>query len=94
MYKGFEKGKMCYLPNVLLLQFVPPDHGFSLEETAVFVIVESLLAEKMGLLFSLCVLQVLFVFGYPLLLLLLRCAVILIHLLHTQRKDHETNAIC
>lgn len=72
---------MSYFPNVLLLHLVPLDHRFSLEEAAVFVVEESLLAEKMGLLFSLRVLQVLFVFGYPLLLLLLGRAVVLIHLL-------------
>lgn len=65
---------------------MPLDHRFSLEESAVFVVVESLLAEKLGLLFSLCVLQVLFVFGYPFLLLFLGCAVVLIHLLQGQNK--------
>lgn len=77
---------MPYFPNVLLLHLVPLDHRFSLEETAVFVVVESLLAEKLGLLFSLCVLQVLFVFGYPFLLLFLGCAVVLIHFLQDQNK--------
>lgn len=77
---------MPYFPNVLLLHLVPLDHRFSLEETAVFVVVESLLAEKLGLLFSLCVLQVLFVFRYPFLLLLLGCAVVLIHFLQGQNK--------
>lgn len=76
---------MPYLPNVLLLHLVPLDHRFSLEGTAVFVIVESLLAEKMGLLFSLCVLQVLFMFGYSFLLLFLRRAVVLIHFLCAYR---------
>lgn len=65
---------------------MPLDHRFSLEESAVFVVVESLLAEKLGLLFSLCVLQVLFVFGYPFLLLFLGCAVVLIHFLQGQNK--------
>lgn len=77
---------MPYFPNVLLLHLVPLDHRFSLEETAVFVVVESLLAEKLGLLFSLCVLQVLFVFGYPFLLLFLGRAVVLIHFLQDQNK--------
>lgn len=82
---------MPYFPNVLLFHLVPLDHRFSLEETAVFVVEESLLAEKMGLLFSLRVLQVLFVFGYSFLFLFLRCAVVLIHFLHAYRvKKNKT----
>lgn len=82
---------MPYFPNVLLLHLMPLDHCFSFEETAVFVIVESLLAEKMGLLFSLCVLQVLFMFGYSFLLLFLRRAVVLIHFLHAYRVKTKTS---
>ena len=76
---------MPYFPNVLLLHLVPLDHRFPLEETAVFVVVESLLAEKVGLLFSLGVLQVLFMFGYSFLLLFLGRAVVLVHLLRAYR---------
>lgn len=76
---------MPYFPNVLLLHLMPLNHRFSLEETAVFVIVESLLAEKMGLLFSLRVLQVLLMFGYSFLLLFLRRAVVLVHFLQAYR---------
>lgn len=82
---------MPYLTNVLLLHLMPLDHRSSLEGTAVFVIVESLLAEKMGLLFSLCVLQVLFMFGYSFLLLFLRRAVVLIHFLHAHRGKTKTS---
>lgn len=82
---------MPYFPNVLLLHLVPLDHCFSLEGTAVFVIVESLLAEKMGLLFSLCVLQVLFMFGYSFLLFFLGRAVVLIHFLHAHRVKNKTS---
>lgn len=70
---------------------MPLDHYFPLEETTVFVVVQSLLGEKVGFLFSLCVLQVLFMLGYPLLLFFLGCAMVLVHLLHknkTKQKQH------
>ena len=69
---------------------MPLDHYFPLEETTVFVVVESLLSEKVGFLFSLCVLQVLFMLGYPLLLFFLRCAMVLIHLLHEKKEGEPT----
>lgn len=81
---SYEHNK--YLPNVLLLHLVPLDHYFPLEETTVFFVVQSLLSQKVGFLFSLCVLQVLFMLGYPLLLFFLGCAMVLIHLLHKEKK--------
>lgn len=68
---------------------MPLDHYFPLEETTVFVIVQSLLSEKVGFLFSLCVLQVLFMLRYPLLLFLLGCAMVLIHLLHKTKNQKK-----
>lgn len=76
---GHERDK--YLPNVLLLHLVPLGHYFPLEETTVFVVVQSLLSEKVGFLFGLRVLQVLLMLGYPLLLFLLGCAMVLVHFL-------------
>jgi putative Mn2+ efflux pump MntP len=65
-------------------------HGSPLEETAVFVVVQSLLGEKMGFLFGLCVLQVLLMLGYPLLLFLLGCAMVLIHFLKKKKTKQPT----
>lgn len=69
---------------------MPLDHYFPLKETTVFVVVQSLLSEKVGFLFGLCVLQVFFMLGYPLLLFFLGCAMVLIHLLHKKKNKGKT----
>lgn len=77
-----------YLPNVLLLHLMALDHYLPLEEAAVSVVVQSLLGEQVGFLFSLRVLEVFFMLRYPLLLLLLGCAMVLIQFLKTMTETY------
>lgn len=70
-----------HLSDLLLLQVVPLDHHFALERAAVPVVEDSLLGQEVGLLLGLGMLHVLLVLGQPFLLLLLGCAVVLVHLL-------------
>lgn len=66
---------------------MPFDHHFALEGTAVSVVEDPLLCQEMGLLLGLGVLHVLLVLGQTLLLLLLRCAVVLAHLLRKEQRN-------
>lgn len=49
-----------YLTDVLLLNFMPFNHYLPLEESAIFLIVQSLLAKELSFFLSLSVLEVLF----------------------------------
>jgi hypothetical protein len=66
---------------------MPLDHDFAFEASAVPVVEDPLLAQNLGLLLSLAVLQVLLVLGQALLLLLLSGVVVFIHLLEDGKRD-------
>lgn len=70
-----------HLSDLLLFKVVSLDHNFTLKRTTVPVKVDSLLGQEEGLFLGLGMLHVLLVLGQTLLLLLLRCAVVLVHLL-------------
>ena len=70
-----------HLADLLLLKVVPLMHDLALERAAVPLIEDPLLAQEQSLLLRLRVLHVLLVLGQALLLLLLGCAVVLVHLL-------------
>lgn len=72
---------MSHLSDLLLLQIVSFDHYFTLKSTTVPIKVDPLLGQEVGLLLGLGMLHVLLVLRQTLLLLLLRCAVVLVHLL-------------
>lgn len=70
------------------------DHYFPFEEAAVSVVVQPLLSEQVGFLLGLRVLQVFFMLRYPLLLLLLGCAMVLVHFLETMTQTHPGPSHC
>lgn len=70
-----------HLSDLLLLQVVPLNHDSALKGAAVPVVENPLLGQEVGLLFGLGMLHVLLVLGQTLLLLLLGCAMVLVHLL-------------
>ena len=70
-----------HLADLLLLKVVPLLHDLALEGAAVPLIEDPLLAQEQRLLLRLGVLHVFLVLGQALLLLLLGCAVVLVHLL-------------
>ena len=70
-----------HLADLLLLKVVPLMHDLALERAAVPLVEDPLLAQEQSLLLRLRVLHVLLVLGQALLLLLLGCAVVLVHLL-------------
>lgn len=63
------------------------NHDFAFEGAAVPVIEDPLLGQEVGLLLGLGMLHVLLVLGQTLLLLLLRCAMVLIHLLRKEQRN-------
>lgn len=79
-----------YLSDLFLLQVVPLNHDFALEGAAVPVVENSLLGQEMGLLLGLGMLHVLLVLGKTLLLLLLGCAMVLVHFLRRGERSKQT----
>lgn len=72
---------MSHLSDLFLFQIVSFDHDFPLKSATVPIKVDPLLGQEVGLLLGLGMLHVLLVLRQTLLLLLLRCAVVLVHLL-------------
>ena len=77
----YETPAPPHLADLLLLKVVPLMHDLALERAAVPLVEDPLLAQEQSLLLRLRVLHVLLVLGQALLLLLLGCAVVLVHLL-------------